>query len=140
MRKFLVIATLGALAACSKQAPAPPTNNAEAAATNAPAATPVAFVLDETSWTFTDKNGKPIQESIGAAGNYVSTSNGKHVDHGTSAMKGDKACFTSAMTKEGEVCWTTKPVEVGQSMDTVSDKGEKLTVTRVAYAPAPPVK
>jgi hypothetical protein len=50
-------------------------------------------------------------------------------------MKGDKACFTSLMTKEGEVCWTTKPLKVGQSMDTVSDKGEKLTVTRVAYKP-----
>ena len=50
-------------------------------------------------------------------------------------MKGDKACFDSAMDKEGEVCWTTKAVEIGQSMDTVSDKGEKLTVTRVAYVP-----
>jgi len=50
-------------------------------------------------------------------------------------MKGDKACFTSAMTKEGERCWTTKPVEIGQSLDTVSDKGDKLTVTRVAYVP-----
>lgn len=50
-------------------------------------------------------------------------------------MKDDKACFTSAMDKEGEVCWTTKPVAVGQSMETVSDKGEKLTVRRVAYVP-----
>ena len=50
-------------------------------------------------------------------------------------MKSSKACFTSAMTKEGEICWTTKPVAVGQSMNTVSDKGEKLTVTRTAYVP-----
>jgi hypothetical protein len=55
-------------------------------------------------------------------------------------MKGDKACFTSAVDKSGEVCWTTKPVEVGQSMDTVSDKGEKLTVNRVAYVPLPAAK
>ena len=60
---------------------------------------------------------------------------GKHLDHGASLMKGDKACFTSAMNKDGEICWTTKPVEVGQSMDTVSSKGEKLTVSRVAYVP-----
>jgi hypothetical protein len=39
------------------------------------------------------------------------------------------------MTKEGEVCWTTKPTEIGQSFETTSDKGEKLTVTRVAYVP-----
>jgi len=48
-------------------------------------------------------------------------------------MKGDKACFTSAMTKDGESCWTTKPLEIGQSYETTSDKDEKLTVTRVAY-------
>jgi hypothetical protein len=50
-------------------------------------------------------------------------------------MKGDKACFTSAMDKKGEECWTTKPVAIGESMETTSDKGGKLTVTRVAYEP-----
>jgi hypothetical protein len=74
--------------------------------------------------------------SVDAKGNYIENSaEGKHLDHGTSLMKGDKVCFTSAMTKEGQVCWTTKPVEIGQSMDTVSDKGKKLTVNRVAYSP-----
>jgi hypothetical protein len=52
-------------------------------------------------------------------------------------MKDDKACFTSAMDKEGEVCWTTQAVEIGQSMDTTSDKGKKLTVKRVAYVAVP---
>jgi hypothetical protein len=50
-------------------------------------------------------------------------------------MKDGKACFTSAMTSEGEICWTTEPVAIGHSMTTTSDKGEKLTVTRVAYRP-----
>ena len=50
-------------------------------------------------------------------------------------MKDGKACFTSAMTKDGEVCWTDPTVAVGQSVNTTSDKGEKLTVTRVAYVP-----
>jgi len=101
----------------------------------APPAAATAFQLNETSWTFT-RQGKNIQESIDAKGNYIAnTTDGKHVDHGTALMKDDKACFTSAMDKEGEVCWTTKPVAVGQSMETVSDKGEKLTVRRVAYVP-----
>ena len=77
-----------------------------------------------------------MQESIDASGNYIAnTVDGKHLDHGTSVMKGDKACFTSAMDKEGEVCWTTKAVKIGQSMTTTSDKGEKLKVTRVKYVP-----
>jgi hypothetical protein len=92
-----------------------------------------AFQLNKTSWTFVD-HGKKVRESIDAAGNYIeNTVSGKHVDHGTAVMKGNKACFTSAMTKEGEVCWTTKPVAIGHSMVATSDKGEKLKVTRVAY-------
>ncbi len=98
-------------------------------------ATPAGFQLNETTWTYTDKNGQPIEESIDASGNYISHSGAKHIDHGKVVMKDDKACFTSAMTKEGEVCWTTKPTEIGQSFETTSDKGEKLTVTRVAYVP-----
>jgi hypothetical protein len=52
-------------------------------------------------------------------------------------MKDGKACFTSAMNKEGEVCWTDPKVEVGQSGETTSDKGEKLTVKRIAYTEVP---
>jgi len=138
MRLTICLAAVAALCACSKPAEAPPAADNSAAEANAPAATPATFQLNETSWTFKNKDGKQVDETIDGTGNFVATSSGKHLDHGTSTMKGDKACFTSAMTKEGEVCWTTKPVEVGQSMDTVSDKGEHLTVTRVAYAPPPP--
>lgn len=96
-------------------------------------AKPAAFQLNKTTWTFVDK-GVKVRESIDADGNYIETAvSGKHVDHGTAVMKGNKACFTSAMTKEGEVCWTTKPVKIGHSMMTTSDKGEKMKVTRVAY-------
>ena len=94
------------------------------------------FQLNKTTWTYTDKNGTKVKESIDADGKFIANSvAGKHLDHGTSVMKGDKACFTSLMGKAGEVCWTTKPVKVGESLDTVSDKGEKLTVTRVDYTP-----
>ena len=124
------------LAGAQTTAPAAPAAAPTAPAATAPAAKPMAFQLNETTWTYTDKDGTKVQESIDAKGNYISNSTaGKHLDHGTSVMKGDKACFTSAMTKDGEVCWTTKPLEVGQSFDTVSNKGEKLKVTRVAYSP-----
>jgi hypothetical protein len=99
----------------------------------AKASKPAAFQLNQTSWTYID-HGKKVRESIDASGNYIENAvSGKHVDHGTAVMKEDKACFTSAMTKDGEVCWTTKPVKIGHSMVTTSDKGEKLKVTRVAY-------
>lgn len=98
------------------------------------AAKPAVFQLNETTWTFTHK-GTKLKETIDADGNYIENAvSGKHVDHGTAVMKGDKACFTSAMTKEGEICWTTTPVKVGHSITTTSDKGEKLKVTRVRYS------
>ena len=102
----------------------------------AKSAKPAAFQLNETTWTYVDKKMK-VRESIDASGNYIENAvSGKHVDHGTAVMKGDKACFTSAMTKEGELCWTTPrdAVKIGHSFVTTSDKGRKLKVTRLAYA------
>ena len=139
MKKLVLIAGLAALASCGQKQEAAPAENADMNVAEAnlaePAATPAAFQLNETTWTFTDKDGRAVQESINANGDYIANAGEKHIDHGTSVMKGDKACFTSAMDQQGETCWTTKPVEIGQSMETTSDKGEKLTVTRVAYVP-----
>lgn len=137
MRKMILLAVVAALAGCQQQA-AEPANDANLAAADAnaaaPAATPAAMALNETTWTFT-RNGKNIQESIDANGNYIANAGTEHVDHGTYAAVDGKACFTSAMDKEGQVCWTAGEVAIGESMEVVSDKGEKLTVTRVAYVP-----
>jgi hypothetical protein len=99
-------------------------------------ATPAAFQINETSWEFT-REGKAQTETVDASGNYVAWSGDEHIDHGTAVMKDGKACFDSAMDQEGEICWTTSTVEVGQSFDTTSDKGEKLTVKRIAFTPVP---
>lgn len=93
------------------------------------------FEIKSTSWSFVD-HGKSVHETIDADGNYIENAvSGKHIDHGTGVMKDGKACFTSAMTKEGEVCWTTPKsmLKVGHSFVTKSDKGRKLKVTRIAY-------
>ena len=138
MKKLVLITGIAALAACQQQPAANTTEEANVAVAepdaNTAEATPAAFQLNETTWTFTRK-GDAVQESIDASGNYIANAGEKHIDHGTSVMKGDKACFTSAMDKSGEECWTTAPTEIGQSFETTSDKGEKLTVTRVAYTP-----
>ncbi len=99
-------------------------------------ATPAAFQINETSWEFTE-DGKATTESIDASGNYVAWSGDEHIDHGTAVIKDGKVCFTSAMDKEGEVCWTTAETAIGSSMETTSDKGEKLTVKRVPYMSVP---
>ena len=104
-------------------------------ATSTQVAGKTAFQINSTSWSYAHK-GEKLRMSVDAKGNYIeNTAAGKHKDHGKAVVKGDKVCFTSAMNKEGEICWTTKPTNVGQSMQTKSDKGEKLTVTRVKYVP-----
>ncbi len=136
MRSIICLTALLALAACSKQTEAPPAadNGAADVTATAPAATPAAFEIKGTSWEFIDsKTKKPMQESIDENGKYIVVSGTEHIDHGTAVMKDGKACFTSAMTREGEVCWTDPKAEIGQSGETTSDKGEKLTVKRVAY-------
>ena len=142
MRITISLAMALALCACSQTAESPPAaenvaNEADTAAAdaNAAAATPATLAsINETTWTFTEKDGTKVKESIDAKGNYITNAlDGKHVDHGTAVMKDGKACFTSAMDKEGEVCWSDPKLAVGQSGETTSDKGEKLTVTRVAY-------
>lgn len=143
MRIVMTSLAVLALMACSK--PAETTADANTSDANAMAdanavATPAAFQLNETSWEFTNQDGKAIQQSIDASGNYVQSSGAEHVDHGTSAMIDGKACFTSAMTKEGQVCWTTAETAVGATLDSTSDKGEKLAVKRVAYVAVPPMK
>lgn len=151
MHKLLMIAALAALAGCSKEAAPPATeaniaadanmaaeaNMADANMVDANMAAPAALAsLNETSWEFTDaKSGKAIQSSIDAAGKFISVSGKEHFDHGTAVMKDGKACFTSAMDKEGEVCWTDPMVAIGASGESTSDKGEKTTVKRVAYTP-----
>ena len=152
MRALLILTATVALAACNnKPAEAPATNdmamNADANMAmdnmamdnmaDANMAAPMALAaITETSREFTDaKTKKPIQESVDAAGKYIAVSGKEHIDHGTAVMKSGKACFTSAMDKEGEVCWTDPMLAEGTSGETTSDKGEKLTVKRVAYTP-----
>ena len=143
MRKILLLAAVAALAGCQKEKAAAPADEANMAmpadenmgnAADAAMADAKLASLNETSWEFTDaKTKKPMQESIDAAGQYIVASGKEHIDHGTGVMKDGKACFTSAMTKDGEVCWTDPMLAVGASGETVSDKGEKLPIKRVAY-------
>ena len=139
MKKLLLLAGCAALAACSQNQEAA-TNaddaNVAVAEADANVAAPAEFTVAETTWDYT-QDGKPHTTSIDGAGNYETNSGTEHVDHGKLAMVDGKACFTSAMDQEGELCWTTSPVDIGQSFESTSDKGEKLTVKRIAFTPVP---
>ena len=133
MKKLLLIAGCAALFACGQrdEAPAEDTNVA-VAEPEANLTEPAEFTLAETTWDYT-MDGKPRTTSIDGAGNYDTSSGTEHVDHGKFAMVDGKGCFTSAMNQDGPECWTVQKTEVGQSMDSTSDKGNTLTVTRRDY-------
>lgn len=98
-------------------------------------AKPASMSIKENSWTYTYKGTRSL-ESVDNDGNFITqSSRGKQLDHGTAMMKSDKVCFSSAMDSKRDGCWTAKDLKVGQSAVTTSDKGEKLKVTRVKYAP-----
>jgi len=141
----IVMTSLAVLALMACQKTAEPANDMNAVEENVAAdenamaanmAMPAGFQINETSWEFT-REGKATTESIDANGNYVSWSGDEHIDHGTVAMKDGKACFDSAMDKEGPTCWSTADTAIGDSFETVSDTGEKLLVKRIAYVAAP---
>jgi len=144
MRTVMISLAVLALVACNRPAePAIDMNATDAnmtmdanATADANMVTPAGFHINETSWEFT-REGVTQTESIDSSGNYVAWSGDKHLDHGTAVVKGDKVCFTSAMNQEGEICWTTKDIAVGESFETTSDKGEKLTVKKIAYTRVP---
>ena len=134
MHKIMLVAAIAALSACTPEKAAEPANDANLASAEAPAAMPAAFTINETTWEYIDpKTKKAVQESIDASGKYITTAGAEHIDHGTAIDKDGKACFTSAMTKEGEMCWTDPKIEPGVSGETVNDKGEKLAIKRIAY-------
>ena len=150
MRLLLTSMAVLALMACNKTADTTTENAAienmamdanamDANAMDANAmAMPAAFQINGTSWEYINaKTKKPVTESVDAAGNYVTWAGAEHVDHGSVVMKDGKACFTSAMTKDGEECWTDPKLEIGASGETVSDKGEKLAIKRVAFVAVP---
>ncbi|WP_309610883.1 hypothetical protein [Sphingomonas sp.] len=144
MRLLTLSIAVIALAACQKTTTTTTTTNeaanttdinvVDANMTNASAPAAALTTLNETSWEFNQK-GKDVQESVDATGKYITVSGKEHIDHGTAVMKDGKGCHTSAMNKDGEVCWTDPLIAEGGSGVTVSDKGEKLPIKRIAYVP-----
>ena len=144
MRKMILVAAVAALAGCQQKAAEPAddanvameANGADANVADANLTGTELASLNETTWEFTDpKTKKAVRESVDATGKYIAVAGTEHFDHGTAVIKDGKACFDSAMDKEGETCWTDPKVAEGQAGQTTSDKGEKLTVKRVPYVP-----
>ena len=134
MKKLVLLASCAALVSCADSA----TENAapvdDVVVDEAVVEDTAGNSVMGTSWSFSE-DGTAYVETIDDNGAYITeTADGEHADHGTAVMKDGKACFTSAMTDEGERCFTVPDHAIGDTITVVDDNGNSLEVTRTEYA------
>ena len=126
MKKFVIIAALGVLTACSQQAEkAAETETAPAEATATAAADSASPVGD---YDVKMADGTMAKSTINADGTYVDTGpDGKQVK-GKFARKNGKDCFDPD-GDEAEVCWTSTAPAADGSFTATGPDGTVVTVT-----------
>lgn len=132
MKKLILLAGVATLAACGDTATeeAAPAEDMAMEAETADVADN-GYTMRSYSWS--GPEGQTMVMSIDANGNYITDADGNHYDHGTATLNDEgKICFESAMDQP-DGCWTYSDLEVGGSMDSMSDEGETVTVTRTDY-------
>lgn len=136
MKKLILLASLAALAACSKpeEATAPPEAAASEtmpmdAGTTAAEADPNA--IQPGSYDVVDKDKKSTTLMIAADNSYTFTDD-KGPHKGTVAMKDGKACYDPEEDKVPTMCWTSAKPGADGSWTATSDDGQAVTVKRAA--------
>lgn len=128
MNKFIAIAGLAALAACSKPAPEPtPTETATAAA--------LPNGSEAGTYMVADKDGTMTTAVLGPDGKYTDTRDGKVIEEGTWAVTGGKTCFTPTTKGATPMCYTVGPAAADGSFTATPDKGDPEKVMPVAAPP-----
>lgn len=138
MKKLILLASLAALAACSKpeEAAAPP----EAAASetmpmDAGTASTEAMADPNTiqagTYDIVAKDKKTATLTIAADNTYAFTT-AEGVQKGTVAAKDGKACYDQEGDKEPTMCWTNAKPAADGTWTATSDDGQTVTVKRAA--------
>jgi hypothetical protein len=132
MKKFLVIAALAAVSACSNPAPAPEADATTAAEAAAPAAENVAADGKPSVGTYkiTSAKGEVLIEEVKADGTYVQTKDGKVVETGKWEQKSPALYCTTKDEKDAVQRCNEEKVENGVYTSKSPD-GEVGTVERV---------
>ena len=138
MKKLILLASLAALAACSKpeEATAPP----EAAASetmpmDAGTASTEAMAdpnaIQPGTYDIVDKDKKSATLTIAADNTYVFTTD-KGPQKGMVAAKDGKACYDPEGDKDPTMCWTSAKPAADGTWTATSDDGQTVTVKRAA--------
>lgn len=133
MKRFIVIAALASVAACSEPAPAPEPA-AEAAAEAAPAAETATVAADNKpsvgKFKVTTAKGVFVEE-VKPDGTYVQTKDGKVTETGKWVQKSpSQYCYTKDAEGAKEVC-NTEQVDDKGVWTSVDPEGKTATVERI---------
>lgn len=126
MTKFILIAAVGALAACSQKGEVPADN----AAMDDPQAAVPAIMEQGAAGTYHVQryNGGTSTIVIRAEGSYTDIRPGGATETGTFAVKDGKRCF-DPMGDAEEVCWTISQPGADGSFTATDPEGHIVTVS-----------
>ena len=134
MKKYLIIAACGALAACGSNEAEEPTDTLDTTVGTQPEVgttdTASAGQMDG-SYEMTMSDGTVVRQQINADGTYVDTDlQGTELARGTWRQQGGQLCY-DAEGSEPEECWTGGTPGADGSFEATSPSGETMTIRRI---------
>ena len=130
MKKFLIIAACGALAACGSNEAEEPVEPIDTTAT---AGTTDTATTSEMTGTYemTMADGTVVRQRVNADGTYVDTDmQGNELERGTWRQQGSQLCYDDA-GPGAEECWTGGTPGADGSFEATGADGTSITVRRV---------
>ncbi|EDL50396.1 hypothetical protein [Erythrobacter sp. SD-21] len=134
MKRLMVVAACGMLAACGSNEAEEPVNPIE---TTAPAGTTDTATAGQMAGTYemTMDDGTVVRQQVNADGTYVDTDmEGNELERGTWRQQGDQLCY-DANGADPEECWTGGTPAADGTFEATGADGTSSTVRRVQDEP-----
>lgn len=139
MKKLILVAMVGTLAACQPEPAEEPATEETAAEAETPVT--VANGTAPGSFDVTAADGSMMTATINADGTYKDVgADGKVIEEGTWEVKDGKTCFSPTTEGAKPMCWTETEPGADGSFTATPDEGDPVTVkpkAAAAEAPAP---
>ena len=130
MKKFLIIAACGALAACGSNEAEEPVEPIDTTATAGTTDTATTSQMTGT-YEMTMADGTVVRQRVNADGTYVDTDmQGNELERGTWRQQGSQLCYDDA-GPGAEECWTGGTPGADGSFEATGADGTSITVRRV---------
>ena len=130
MKKFLIIAAYGTLAACGSNEAEEPVEPIDTTSTAGTTDTATNSQMTGT-YEMTMDDGTVVRQRVNADGTYVDTDmQGNELERGTWRQQGSQLCYDDA-GPGAEECWTGSAPGADGSFEATGDNGSTVTVRRV---------